>query len=370
MKKIAMLVFCFFYTISFAWEVQLKTGYDFYRGDSKVTVGNSNGKENGHDYNEKGFTLGLEFLTYNNGLIKTGLGIEYNFGTSTPFYDKKSSNGNGNRGYTIPTYLLGKVNILKSSDDKKALYAFGRLGYAFSTVGTPDIKKYPQASGLYYGAGLGFEIKYFVFEGIYDGVFNIRQNTKQKKSATLHFNHKVGIRVGFKFEDWSKKPMINPQALLPQAPIVIFEPKPKPKPKVIKTYGRLIHATCSEEEKSCVIHGFNIDKGIPNEEQKENIKEIVALINEFSASGYIEIIGHTDSIGSQKYNEQLSLKRAESVAMLLGEAGLSSGLVISSISGSGGREPMATNKTRKGRYLNRRVELKFKDLLLEKVIIE
>ena len=109
---------------------------------------------------------------------------------------------------------------------------------------------------------------------------------------------------------------------------------------------------------------------MPNEEEKENIKEIVALINEFSGTGYVDVIGHTDSTGSYEYNDKLAVLRAENVTKLLREAGLNPGLKVSSISGRGEMEPMATNKTKEGRYLNRRVELKFSDLLLEKLVVE
>ena len=212
--------------------------------------------------------------------------------------------------------------------------------------------------------GFGFEIKHFVFEGLYDGLWNMKDKT------THNFNHKAGIRTGFRFGDWAKKPMIVVQPLIPEAPVVMPEILSKPEPKVTKTYGKLIHATCSEEEKVCVIHGFKVDEGMPNEEEKENIKEIVALINEFTATGYVDIIGHTDSTGSDEYNDKLSVRRAENVNMLLNEAGLNKGIKISSISGRGETEPIEPNNTVEGRYLNRRVELKFKNLLLEKVVVE
>ena len=360
MKKLAILALSFATFNLFAWEVQVKGGYDFYRGNSKydTTVAAAAGPSTTHNYSEKGFTLGLELIPFNKGVVEGGLGVEYNFATTTPFYDKEQENHMKN-GYTVPLYLLGKVNMLRNAENDKALYTFGRLGYAFSAK-DKDAAGFPKDGGLYYGAGFGFEIKHFVFEGIYDGLWNM------ESTAIHHFNHKAGIRTGFRFGDWAKKPMIVVEPILPEPPVVM----PKPEPKVTKTYGRLIHATCSEEEKVCVIHGFKVDEGMPNEEEKENIKEIVALINEFSGTGYVDVIGHTDSTGSYEYNDKLAVLRAENVTKLLREAGLNPGLKVSSISGRGEMEPMATNKTKEGRYLNRRVELKFSDLLLEKLVVE
>ncbi|WP_207513261.1 OmpA family protein [Longitalea luteola] len=66
--------------------------------------------------------------------------------------------------------------------------------------------------------------------------------------------------------------------------------------------------------------------------------------------------GHTDSIGKLAYNETLSLNRAESVKMYL--AGKVRGLDVKTTTrGFAYRRPLASNKTPKGRQLNRRVEI-------------
>lgn len=69
----------------------------------------------------------------------------------------------------------------------------------------------------------------------------------------------------------------------------------------------------------------------------------------------IRVIGHTDSSGSDSYNQALSEKRANSVLQYL----TSHGVAISRISafGSGETAPVASNDTSEGRAKNRRVEL-------------
>ena len=69
----------------------------------------------------------------------------------------------------------------------------------------------------------------------------------------------------------------------------------------------------------------------------------------------LEVDGHTDSIGSDEYNQQLSEKRAASVRDYL----VQQGLPISSVAvmGFGKTEPVASNSTAAGRQQNRRVEL-------------
>lgn len=67
------------------------------------------------------------------------------------------------------------------------------------------------------------------------------------------------------------------------------------------------------------------------------------------------IIGHTDNQGSQSYNLDLSLRRAESVAMFLSAQGLPNRRLITQ--GHGEQEPIASNATAEGRQMNRRVDI-------------
>ncbi|OQX25396.1 MAG: hypothetical protein BWK80_15810 [Desulfobacteraceae bacterium IS3] len=69
-----------------------------------------------------------------------------------------------------------------------------------------------------------------------------------------------------------------------------------------------------------------------------------------------EIQGHTDNKGTAAYNEKLSRKRAESVKAYLVKKGIESERLTTS--GYGFTKPVAPNKTKEGRALNRRVELK------------
>ena len=69
----------------------------------------------------------------------------------------------------------------------------------------------------------------------------------------------------------------------------------------------------------------------------------------------IEVAGHTDSIGSDAYNDKLSRERAQSVANYLISRGISGQRLI--ITGAGERYPIASNDTEAGRAENRRVEM-------------
>ena len=66
-------------------------------------------------------------------------------------------------------------------------------------------------------------------------------------------------------------------------------------------------------------------------------------------------MGHTDSKGSESYNQNLSERRASSAAEYLQEQGLGSSRL--NTVGRGESEPVATNETAEGRQQNRRVEV-------------
>src|SRR5262249_47204924 len=69
----------------------------------------------------------------------------------------------------------------------------------------------------------------------------------------------------------------------------------------------------------------------------------------------LQIEGHTDSVGSDDFNQRLSEQRAGSVLDFLAEQGVSASAMTSR--GFGKTQPVATNDTPDGRQRNRRVEL-------------
>lgn len=81
----------------------------------------------------------------------------------------------------------------------------------------------------------------------------------------------------------------------------------------------------------------------------------VALSLRRHVNSTIHVVGHTDSIGSAAYNDDLSVRRALAVAEIL----IRDGVTTSRIGyfGQGFRQPVATNATVAGRAANRRVEI-------------
>ena len=69
----------------------------------------------------------------------------------------------------------------------------------------------------------------------------------------------------------------------------------------------------------------------------------------------VDVVGHTDSTGPAAYNQGLSERRARSAERFLNEEGIESRRLATQ--GRGEDDPIASNDTRDGRALNRRVEL-------------
>ncbi|NLU02589.1 MAG: OmpA family protein [Pseudomonas lundensis] len=69
----------------------------------------------------------------------------------------------------------------------------------------------------------------------------------------------------------------------------------------------------------------------------------------------VRVDGHTDASGQEAYNEQLSVRRANSVVNVLTQVGMRPENI--QVRGLGSREPVASNKTRAGRTENRRVAI-------------
>jgi outer membrane protein OmpA-like peptidoglycan-associated protein len=85
-----------------------------------------------------------------------------------------------------------------------------------------------------------------------------------------------------------------------------------------------------------------------------DLKTVAASLLKYPNSR-IEVIGHTDNTGSAAYNQDLSQRRAVSVANVLRESGVPNGRMAAF--GRGEDEPIATNLTAEGRAQNRRVEI-------------
>lgn len=98
---------------------------------------------------------------------------------------------------------------------------------------------------------------------------------------------------------------------------------------------------------------FEYNKASLTSTAQANLDKVVNIFNEYPHTDIL-IVGHTDSIGSQDYNQPLSLRRAQSVADYLIGKGIAPTRLTTE--GAGKLEPRYSNETAEGRAGNRRVE--------------
>ncbi|MDR2214315.1 MAG: OmpA family protein, partial [Nevskiaceae bacterium] len=99
---------------------------------------------------------------------------------------------------------------------------------------------------------------------------------------------------------------------------------------------------------------FATDSSMINAEFRPILDNVAATMREFNQT-VIEVAGHTDSTGTRAYNQQLSERRAQSVADHLVAQGVARNRIITV--GAGMDHPVASNSTVEGRAQNRRVEI-------------
>jgi OOP family OmpA-OmpF porin len=100
---------------------------------------------------------------------------------------------------------------------------------------------------------------------------------------------------------------------------------------------------------------FAHDKAVLKPEAKEQLDTLADRITHDDRVVDVKIIGHTDSSGTEAYNQALSLRRANAVRDYAIEKGVNPDII--SVSGMGESQPIADNSTKEGRAKNRRVEV-------------
>lgn len=99
---------------------------------------------------------------------------------------------------------------------------------------------------------------------------------------------------------------------------------------------------------------FAFDSAAVSGPAQADLRAVATNLRQYPNST-VQIVGHTDSTGAAAYNQQLSERRAQSVANIIVAGGVPANRLA--IAGRGATQPIASNATETGRAQNRRVEI-------------
>ena len=281
------------------------------------------GLEGGYNWNMDGMLLGVDgFLDFNGKKTHTGVApapATVHYGSHVYGLDLKLGLPSGN---WMPYAKLGYAHVGGRGD----IYA--------SVVGD---------SGAH--LGLGVEYK-FAPNWSLAGEWT---NNTGKSGATKLNNDNFTLGVNYYFDKPAAAPAAVEPVVVKEEPMPVAEPAPAPEP-VPETWKTLL------ENKPVCIEGanFEFDSAKLRSEEIGKLNEVVSFAEKYK-DAQLKSDGHTCSIGTEAYNQKLSERRAESVKAYLIKKGVAADRITTA--GYGESKPMADNKTREGRELNRRVEV-------------
>ena len=148
----------------------------------------------------------------------------------------------------------------------------------------------------------------------------------------------------------------EPVAAVPasQAAPAAMPSTPAPVDNAAKPAAAAVVAPTSEKVTFETDTFFAFDKSVLQPAGKAKLDDLASKLQGTD----IEVViatGHTDSTGSDAYNQKLSVRRAQAVKAYLVSKGLPAERVLAD--GKGEKQPVASNKTKEGRSQNRRVEV-------------
>ena len=123
-------------------------------------------------------------------------------------------------------------------------------------------------------------------------------------------------------------------------------------PEVVKEPTPAKEVKLKEKARLPIVH-FDFDKYNIKKIHVADLDQHVVFLNA-NPSSPVTIEGHTDSIGSDHYNQKLSERRANAVRQYLIDKGIASSRI--QVIGYGEKKPIADNRTEEGRAMNRRAE--------------
>jgi OOP family OmpA-OmpF porin len=194
--------------------------------------------------------------------------------------------------------------------------------------------------------GLGMEYKLSEALALRGEVERYRVNDAVQNRGDIDFySLNLVYKMGRPAPVMRRAPPPEPTPVAP-TPLVITETMPTPAPVVVKPIP------VSEKINFSAEALFDFDKSVVKPDGKIALDQMLSSLQNMDTEVMVTV-GHTDSIGSDEYNQALSIRRAEAVKAYLVTRGIASERVYTE--GQGERQAIADNSTTEGRAKNRRV---------------
>ncbi|MCK9371599.1 MAG: OmpA family protein [Sulfuricurvum sp.] len=279
----------------------------------------------------------------------------------------------------------GSTNIFRSAlngvyelPKSNGITPFLKMGFGYEMMSNHQFDNH---NGAFADAGAGVKI------GLAEQLALKLEAIKMLKNNNFSGDNNLLLMAGLSFAFGEKpQPVIPVAAAVVAAPVVVPVPEPVPEPVVVPApvvvKAAPVVAAPIDSDKDGVFDpqdkcpntpaGFKVDTdGCPvitatlelkfavnsnavDAEGTEKVKVFATFmkdIPEYKAA----IVGHTDSDGSNEFNQKLSEKRANHVKSMLVKEGVAENRLTTS--GKGESIPVATNATKEGRAQNRRIEV-------------
>lgn len=272
MKKKILIGYLVMISTVYSAQLELKGGYEFWR-----EINNKTSKF------DQGWSLGGELLFNSLNLpLDYGIGMEWKSKFSGGGKDSSLGEVKSN---AYPIYLTAKYDLYKD------IYAVGRIGGTIYDDKNVD-------DGFYGAVGLGKKTGKWNIEILYE-------NMDIGQTSHLYSGEKVGvasIKFGYRFGENSRGGV---------------ERKIENKQRM-EEYAKLKAEILIKEEKKETFNSIIISTDyLANIEKTDVLNE--KILNKIAAdlkekTGILKIKGYTDNSGTEKYNKELSKKRAEKVA--------------------------------------------------------